>query len=103
MNKPNTLDDVFDRFLNSTHIFKDRKVLRHDYVPESLPHREEQIRSLGGIASPVLRGYRCSNLFIYGKTGTGKTAVVKYVFNRLVHKARELGAPVKVCYVNYYP
>ncbi|MCK5593255.1 AAA family ATPase, partial [Candidatus Bathyarchaeota archaeon] len=35
-----------------------------------------------------------------GKTGTGKTAVIKYVLSRLGHKARELGAPIKVCYIN---
>jgi cell division control protein 6 len=100
MNKINTLDDVFNRFLNSTHIFKDREVLRHDYIPEKLPHRDEQIHCLGGIMAPVLRGSLCSNAFIYGKTGTGKTAATKYVLNKLFLKAQERGAPIGVCYVN---
>jgi cell division control protein 6 len=100
MNKINTLDDVFDRFLNSTHIFKDREVLRHDYIPKKLPHRDEQIHCLGGMMAPVLRGSLCSNAFIYGKTGTGKTAATKYVLNKLALKAQELGAPIGVCYVN---
>ena len=94
------LDDVFQRFLEGSGIFKDRDVLRHDYVPEKLPHREEQIRCFGEIVAPVLRGSRCSNIFIYGKTGTGKTAVMKYVLSRLIQKAAEFGAPVKVAYVN---
>jgi len=94
------LDEVFERFLKGTRIFRDREVLRHDYVPEKLPHREEQIRYLGEVTAPVLRSSRCSNIFIYGKTGTGKTAVVKYVLGRLASKARKLGAPVRVCYVN---
>jgi len=50
--------------------------------------------------APVLRGSPCSNAFIYGKTGTGKTAVTKYVLNKLSSKAQELGASVEVCYVN---
>jgi len=100
MSESSVLDDVFERFLKGTRIFRDREVLRHDYVPRQLPHRGEQIRYLGEILAPVLRGSRCSNIFIYGKTGTGKTAVVKYVLNKLVRKAREFGAPVKVCYVN---
>ena len=100
MNKLNTLDDVFDRFLSSTYIFKDREVLRHDYIPEKLPHRDEQIHCLGGIMAPVLRGSPCSNVFIYGKTGTGKTAATKYVLNKLSIKAQELGASIGVCYVN---
>jgi cell division control protein 6 len=100
MTKLNTLDDVFNRFLSSTHIFKDREVLRHDYIPEKLPHRDDQIHCLGGIVAPVLRGSPCSNAFIYGKTGTGKTAATKHVLNRLSLKAQELGASVGICYVN---
>ena len=100
LNKIDTLEDVFDRFLSNTHIFKDREVLRHDYIPDKLPHRDEQINCLGGIVAPVLRGSPCSNAFIYGKTGTGKTAVTKYVLNRLSSKAQQLGASIEVCYVN---
>ena len=95
-----TLDAVFERFLSNTQLFKDRDVLRHDYVPEKLPHREDQIRHLGLIVAPFLRGERCSNIFTYGKTGTGKTAVMKYVLGRLAQKAAELGVPIKVAYVN---
>jgi len=100
LTKTETLDDVFDRFLSNIYIFKDREVLRHDYIPEKLPHRDEQIHCLGGIVAPVLRGSPCSNAFIYGKTGTGKTAVTKYVLNKLSSKANDLGAAIDVCYVN---
>ena len=100
MDKLGVLDNVFERFLRGPPVFRERDVLRHDYVPEKLPHREEQIRYLGEIVAPVLRGSRCSNVFIYGKTGTGKTAVIRYVLDRLGLKANEFGAPVKVSYVN---
>jgi cell division control protein 6 len=100
MKDSSILDEVFDRFCNSTGVFKDREVLRHDYLPERLPHREDQIRCLGEAIAPVLKGARCSNIFVYGKTGTGKTAVTKYVLNRLEAKARDIGAPVSFCYVN---
>jgi cell division control protein 6 len=100
LNKISTLEDVFNRFLSSNHIFENREVMRHDYIPKKLPHRDEQINCLGGIVAPVLRGSPCSNAFIYGKTGTGKTAVTKYVLNMLKSKSRELGASVGICYVN---
>ncbi|MEM1588799.1 MAG: ORC1-type DNA replication protein [Candidatus Bathyarchaeia archaeon] len=100
MNNANVLDEVFNRVFNNASIFRDREVLRHDYLPERLPHREEQIKRVGEIVAPVLRGERCSNIFIYGKTGTGKTAVTKYVLTRLEAKAREVGSPVSFCYVN---
>ena len=94
------VEEVFDRFLSGSKIFRNRDVLRHDYVPEKLPHREEEIRTLASILAPALRGQKCSNVFIYGKTGTGKTAVARYVLDRLLTKAREVGAPLVGCYVN---
>jgi cell division control protein 6 len=100
MDNPNILDAVFEKFVNEAKLFKDREVLRHDYLPEKLPHRENQIRALGQAVAPVLKDARCSNIFIYGKTGTGKTAVTKYVLSHLEAKAKELGSPVKFCYVN---
>src|SRR3972149_4587418 len=100
MKNASILDDLFDKFINSTSLFKDREVLRHDYLPASLPHREDQIRLLGETVAPVLKDARCSNVFIYGKTGTGKTAVTKYVLGHLELKAKEYGSPVRFCYVN---
>ena len=94
------LDDVFEKFISNARIFKDREVLRHDYLPGRLPHREEQIRQLGEKVAPLLKGARSSNIFIYGKTGTGKTAVVKYVLSRLEYKAKEFNAPIRLCYIN---
>ncbi|MCL2288261.1 MAG: orc1/cdc6 family replication initiation protein [Candidatus Bathyarchaeota archaeon] len=94
------LDDVFENFINRVNLFKDREVLRHDYIPDKLPHREHQIRLLGERVAPVLKNARCSNIFIYGKTGTGKTAVAKYVLSHLEAKAKQYGAQVKFCYVN---
>jgi len=100
LNETSVLEGVFDHFLKSARVFKDRELLRHDYIPEKLPHREDQIRSLGEIVAPVLKGVRCSNIFIYGKTGTGKTAVVKYVLSKLTQKAQECASPVEFCYIN---
>jgi cell division control protein 6 len=100
MSDTKILDELFANFVGNGRIFKDRGVLRHDYLPSRLPHREEQIRLLGEKVAPVLKKERCSNIFIYGKTGTGKTAVAKYVLSHLEVKAKEYGAPVKFCYVN---
>jgi cell division control protein 6 len=94
------LDNIFDTFLQRPKIFTDREVLRPDYVPDHLPHREEQIQQIAKILVPVLDETRGSNIFIYGKTGTGKTAVVKYVLNRLIRRSHEIGALVENCYVN---
>ncbi|MFQ6085240.1 MAG: Cdc6/Cdc18 family protein [Candidatus Bathyarchaeia archaeon] len=94
------LNEVFDHFLSVPSIFKDPEVLRQDYVPDRLPHRDEHIRNLGRILAPVLRGYRCSNVFVYGKPGTGKTAVTRFVLKELVRRVRDIDGEVNACYVN---
>ncbi len=93
------LEEVFNSALKST-IFINRDVLRPEYIPDELPHREEQISKLGAILAPALRGSKPSNIFIYGLTGTGKTAVTKYVLKRLYGKAIEIGSNVVPCYIN---
>jgi len=98
--RSDALDEVFEHFLHGSNIFREREVLTHDYIPEKFPHRESEIRYLGEIVAPALRGSLHSNVLIYGKTGTGKTAVMQFVLSSLTHKAKELGSPMKVCFLN---
>ncbi len=69
-------------------------------MPPHLPHRDEHIQRLAGILAPALHQSKISNVFVYGKTGTGKTIVTKFVLDKLEKKANELGAPVKLAYIN---
>jgi cell division control protein 6 len=57
--------------------------LRPTYTPSELPHRGNEINGLASVLVPALRGETPSNVLIYGKTGTGKTAVAKYVGKEL--------------------
>ena len=71
---------IFQPYLSSTAIFKkDRNILQHSYVPTELPHRDREINQLASILALSLKGERPSNVLIFGKTGTGKTAVAKYL------------------------
>ncbi|HDJ89591.1 MAG TPA: AAA family ATPase, partial [Thermoprotei archaeon] len=79
------LDDIFDSILHSR-IFLNREYLMPDYVPDELPHRDKQIIKLGSILAPALANSRPQNVFIYGLTGTGKTAVTRYVLRKMLEK-----------------
>ena len=73
-------DTIFQQYIRSQSIFKgDRDILRSSYIPDVLPHREEQIRELARILVTALEGNRPSNVLLFGKTGTGKTACMKYI------------------------
>ncbi|ALL01909.1 cell division control protein Cdc6 [Pyrodictium delaneyi] len=93
------LDEIFERVVESR-IFRNRDILSPDYIPEKLPHRENEIRKVGSVLAQALKNSRPNNLFIYGLTGTGKTAVTLYVLRRLEAKARQLGVDVRYAYVN---
>ena len=95
------LDKLFDKFLQGQAIFRDRTALRPTYVPESLPYRDAQMNRIGSILGPALRGAPPSNILCYGKTGTGKTVVARYVLDMLVNKAEESGVnPPLTAFVN---
>lgn len=91
-------ENIFDKMLTSPKIFRNRDVLRHSYTPEYLPHRKEEIEGLASILVPALKGETPSNALIYGKTGTGKTATVKFVGKQLEEISRKMDV---ICYVHY--
>src|SRR4030043_616773 len=73
-------DTIFQQYIRTKSVFKgDRDVLRPSYIPDVLPHREEQINQLASVLVSALEGQRPSNVLLFGKTGTGKTAPIKYI------------------------
>lgn len=81
-------------------IFKNKDILRFDYVPPKLPFREKQITDIAGILSPVLHNSKCSNLLLYGKTGTGKTATARYVLHKFQDTAKTHDKKTAIAYSN---
>jgi cell division control protein 6 len=74
--------------------------MRPTFMPNILPHREKEINGLASVLVPALRQETPSNVFIYGKTGTGKTAVTKFVGKELVKKGEETSRKVNFIYIN---
>jgi archaeal cell division control protein 6 len=94
------LDNIFEKAVIGETLIKNRRTLTIDYVPEKLPFRDEETKTVAQTLSVVLKGARPSNLLLFGKPGTGKTAVVKKVIEHLHKKAKELGLEVIVPIIN---
>lgn len=55
-------------------IFANEDALREDWIPDALPERETELERLHYALAPATRGSTPHNVFLYGKTGQGKTA-----------------------------
>jgi len=93
-------DTIFEKYIQKGPIFINRKVLTDAYIPETILHREEQLKQMTIALAPALRMEKPSNLFLYGKTGTGKTLCAKYMKMQLENAALKYKVPLKVLYVN---
>jgi archaeal cell division control protein 6 len=82
------IDEIFDSF-DKNLIFKNKNILQSNYKPDEILHRGEQIKQIASILAPVLRGEKTSNLFLYGKTGTGKTLSINYVQEELMKRLKK--------------
>ena len=94
------LANFFEKYLEKEPLFINKGILQASYTPENIPHRDEQINKIAEILAPSLKIEKPSNLFIYGKTGTGKTLSVKYTTNQIKQVAEQRDIPVHICYVN---
>ncbi|MBN1544242.1 ORC1-type DNA replication protein [Candidatus Woesearchaeota archaeon] len=94
------LDTFFETYLKKEPLFLDKSVLQSAHTPDEIPHREEQIKQIANILAPALRMERPSNIFIYGKTGTGKTVCVKHTTKKLQGVAKQNNIQLDTIYVN---
>lgn len=95
------LDRIFDSFSKQS-IFKNKNALQSNYAPETIPHRDDQIEQIAAILAPSLRPRleRPSNLFLYGKTGTGKTLSVEYIKSQLLERAKKQKINLSIISIN---
>jgi cell division control protein 6 len=95
-----SVEKIFEDFLSKKSIFQNKDALTIRFTPENIPHREAEISTIAKILAPALRNERPSNVFIYGKTGTGKTLSISYITNEMAKIAKKKDVPLKPIYIN---
>lgn len=86
------MDNIFNELQkeegSSKRIFKNKQTLDHRFLPEKLVHRDEQIRQIAKYWVDALNGITPSNVTLYGKTGTGKTAASQFAREQLLEASK---------------
>lgn len=90
--------NIFEE-LDSKTVFKCKKYLDHRFLPDNLPHREDQIKTVAKYWKEALNGVTPPDVTIYGKTGTGKTAVTKFARKQLEDVSKNRNLNVRVEYI----
>lgn len=98
MDSSDIVDKVFEKATRGSQLIKNPDVLKLDYIPNKILYRDIQTEKIASVLSPVLNLVKPSNLFIYGKTGTGKTMITKYVMNALENKKKS--NKIIISYIN---
>ncbi|MFO7796485.1 MAG: Cdc6/Cdc18 family protein [Promethearchaeati archaeon] len=77
------IDQFYKKYLNGPKIFTKRDALEPSYIPNDLPHRDTEIEQIASKTACALRGDTPPNFLCYGMTGTGKTATIRYISQKL--------------------
>ena len=94
------LSKVFEKYMNYKPIFNNKFILQSNYSPQEIEHRDKEINLIGEIIASSLRMEKPSNVFIYGKTGTGKTLSIQHTTTQLTEAANPHKIPLTVLYIN---
>jgi cell division control protein 6 len=71
------------RFERKQNIFRNKDALGESYQPDQIEERDEEIEEYMDALQPVVDGWEPNNIFLYGNTGVGKTAVTDFLLEQL--------------------
>ncbi len=83
------IDQFYKQYLQGPKIFKNRDALEASFIPNELPHRDKEIERVAELTACALNYQAPSHFLCYGMTGTGKTATIRYVSQKLSQHCSE--------------
>lgn len=76
-------------FERKQNIFRNKDALSESYQPDRIEERDEEIQEYMDALQPIVDGWEPNNVFLYGNTGVGKTAVTEYILGVLQEDVEE--------------
>jgi len=93
-------ENIFEKEYSKESVFFDRSLLSPHFIPKELPFRNRQMEDISSILAQTIKGKKADNLFIFGKTGTGKTSVTRRIGQQLTEFSQAKNLSVEISYVN---
>ena len=94
------VDEVLREELAKQTVFANRDFLSPSYIPSHMPFREGQLEKVTRTLAPALKGKKPNNIFLYGKTGTGKSSVARSVADKILEYSKREHSVVFRAYMN---
>ena len=98
--EPTSSENIFSQYIEKPTLFSNKNILTSTFIPNKILHRDEEIKQLGSVLAPALKGYQPNNIFLYGTCGTGKTICTKFVIKQLENIAKNRKTSIRTIYVN---
>ncbi|RQG95628.1 Cdc6/Cdc18 family protein [Natrarchaeobius oligotrophus] len=76
-------------FQRERQVFANAEPLDDSYEPEDIRERDKELKKYQRALQPIIDNRPTSNIFLYGKTGTGKTVATKFMLSHLENDAAE--------------
>ena len=88
------------QFTTDAEIFDNRSALTNVYTPSTIISRYNQIEEYVSQLTPAVNGSQPNNIFVYGKTGVGKTLCTQNVIRKATRAAEEGGTQFTTFTIN---
>jgi len=82
-------------------MIEDARVLRDDFIPAEVVHRDAEIQHISRVLSPLTDGQPAETLIVTGPSGAGKTCLTQFTVDRLKQQVLDLHIHYINCWQNY--
>ncbi|MGM0605020.1 MAG: Cdc6/Cdc18 family protein [Halobacteriota archaeon] len=82
-------------------MIEDARVLREDFIPSEVVHRDAEITALSRVLEPLTDGEPADTAILTGPSGAGKTCLAQFAVDRLKQEVLDLSVQYVNCWQNY--
>jgi Cdc6-like AAA superfamily ATPase len=82
-------------------MIQDARVLREEFVPGEVQHRDGEVNHLSSVLEPTARGQHSETAIITGPSGAGKTCIARFTVGKLQQEFLDVETQYVNCWQNY--